>query len=154
MTRVTSAVLLFLVLPVTAFASLGGNVSSVETDRVRTQSALVRIQRVGGIQGYSIHELLSPTGTTIREFYGSDGVVFGVAWDGEWTPDLRQLLGSYFDQYTRSTTEARRKGASHHRVAVNENGLVVHATGHLHSTYGVAYAPALLPAGVTPAVVR
>jgi len=151
MVRVTSAVLAALAFSTNAFASLGGTVSSVETDRVRTQSALIRIQR---LDGYSVHEMQSPTGTTIREFYGSDGVVFGVAWDGEWTPDLRQLLGSYFDQYTRSTTEARRKGASHHRVAVNENGLVVHATGHLHSTYGVAYAPALLPTGVSPAVVR
>src|ERR1043166_4794682 len=117
MTRVTSAVLLFLVLPVTAFASLGGNVSSVETDRVRTQSALVRIQRVGGIQGYSIHELLSPTGTTIREFYGSDGVVFGVAWDGEWTPDLRQLFGTYFSRYQQVAATARRAHKNHRRLA-------------------------------------
>lgn len=151
MVRATSAVLLLLTLPATAFASLGGTVSSVETDRVRTQSALIRIQRTGN---YSVHEMQSPVGTMIREYYGSDGIVFGVAWDGEWKPDLRQLLGTYFDQYTRSTSVARRTGASHHRVAVNDNGLVVQAAGHLRSSYGVAYAPALLPAGVTPDVVR
>src|ERR1044071_7806725 len=122
MVRATSAVLLVLVLalPSAAFASLGGTVSSVEADRVKTQSALIRIQRIGN---YSVHEMQSPTGTLIREYYGSDGIVFGVAWDGEWKPDLRQLLGTYFEQYARSTAAARRTGASHHRLAVNEKGL-------------------------------
>ena len=154
MTRVTSAVLLFLVLPVTAFASLGGNVSSVETDRVRTQSALVRIQRVGGIPGYSIHELLSPTGTTIREFYGSDGVVFGVAWDGEWTPDLRQLFGTYFDRYQQIAATARRAHKNHARLAADDNDLIVQASGHARSSTGIAYVRSLVPAGVSPEVVK
>ena len=152
MTRVTSAILLALALPASAFASLGGNVSSVETDRVQMKSALVRIQRIGA---YSVHEMQSPTGTSIREYYGSDGVVFGVAWTGEWPPDLRQIFGAYFDQYQQSTAAARRTGrATHSHVAINENGLVVQSLGHAHSTYGVAYVTSLLPAGVTADVVR
>src|SRR3954470_15153914 len=119
MTRVSCAVLAWLLLPASAFASLGGTVASVDTDRVRTQSALIRIQQGSG---YSVHEMLSPTGTTIREYYGANGVVFGIAWDGEWTPDLQQFLGSYFEQYKRSATAARRAGATHNRVAINDGG--------------------------------
>ena len=152
MTRVTSAVLLALALPASAFASLGGAVSSVETDRVQMKSALVGIHRTSG---YSVHEMLSPTGTTIREYYGANGVVFGVAWDGEWAPDLRQLFGNYFDQYQRSLTAARRAGrTARSHVAIDENGLVVQAAGHAHSSYGVAYIPSLIPSGVSADVVR
>ena len=151
MIRVTSAVLLALLLPATAFASLGGTVSSVETDRVRTQSALIRIQRVGS---YSVHELLSPTGTMIRQFYGSDGVVFGVAWDGEWTPDLRQLFGTYFDRYQQAAATARRAHRGRSRLAIDDGGLVVQAVGHIRSSTGVAYVRSLVPAGVSADVVK
>ena len=140
---------IWLLLSASAFASLGGTVASVETDRVRTQSALVRIQRVSG---YSVHELQSPAGTTIREYYGANDVVFGVAWDGEFPPDLRQILGTYFDRYQRATQSAWRRSRS--RVAIDDNGLIVRASGHARSSSGIAYAPALLPAGVTADVVK
>jgi len=151
MTRVTSAVLFCLALSSTAFASLGGTISTVDSDRVRTQSALIRIQR---LDGYSIHELLSPTGTTIREYYGTSGVVFGVAWDGEWTPDLRQILGSYFNRYQQASTTARRARKNRGRLAIDDNDLIVQASGHTRSSTGVAYVRSLVPAGISPAVVR
>ena len=149
MTRVTSAVLICLALPANAFASLGGTVATVENDRVQMKSALVRISRSNA---YSVHELLSPTGTAIREYYSSSGIVFGVAWDGEWPPDLQQLLGSYFNQYRLAVQSARRRVRG--RVAINENGLIVQSFGHARSFSGIAYAPGLMPAGVTPDVVR
>jgi len=151
MTRVTSAVLLWLVLSSTAFASLGGTVSSVDTDRVRTQSAFIRLQR---LDGYSIHELLSPTGTTIREYYGSNGIVFGIAWDGEWTPDLRQLLGTYFNRYWQGAATARRVNKSRSRLGIDDKDLVIQASGHLRSSTGIAYVRSLVPAGISPAVVQ
>src|SRR6266853_2849673 len=126
MRRTTFALLLALAIPAHAFASLGGSVSTVEADRVQTKSALVRSQR---IDRYSVHELLSPTGTTVREYYGSNGVVFGVAWDGEWPPDLRQLLGGYFDQYQRATATARRVRKARGRVAIDDGNLIVQASG-------------------------
>jgi hypothetical protein len=149
MTRVTSAVLICLALPANAFASLGGTVATVENDRVQMKSALVRISRSNA---YSVHELLSPTGTAIREYYSSSGIVFGVAWDGEWPPDLKQLLGTYFNQYQVAVQSARRRVRG--RVAINENGLIVQSSGHARSFSGIAYAPGLMPAGVTPDVVR
>src|SRR3954470_14512470 len=122
MTRVSCAVLAWLLLPASAFASLGGTVASVDTDRVRTQSALVRIQQASG---YSVHEMLSPTGTTIREYYGANGVVFGVSWDGEFPPDLRQLLGNYFEQYQNDVRATRRVRKARGRLAITGTGLTV-----------------------------
>jgi len=151
MRRTTLALLLALAIPAGAAASLGGTVATVEADRVQMRSALVRVSRA---DAYSVHEILTPTGTTIREYYSTAGVVFGVAWDGEWPPDLRQLLGTYFDQYLRSVQANRRRTGTRGQVSIDEGGLVVRAGGHARSVSGIAYAPALLPAGVGANVVK
>ena len=151
MTRTTAAFVLALALPAAASASLGGTVATVEADRVQMKGALVRIARS---DAYTVHETLTPTGTTIREYYSSNGVVFGVAWDGEWPPDMRQLFGSYFEQYQRSVQAIRRIGRSRGRLAISDAGLVVNSVGHARSFSGIAYAPALMPAGVSADVIR
>ena len=151
MVRATSAVLLLLSLPATAFASLGGTVSSVETDRVQMKAALIGIAANGP---YTVHTIQSPTGTTIREYYGGNGVVFGVAWDGEWQPDLRQLFGAYYDRYQQARTAGRRAVRARGAIAVDDGTVVVMMGGHLRSVHGIAYAPQLLPAGVDPGVIK
>jgi hypothetical protein len=140
-----------LAFPAVASASLGGSVATVEDDRVQMKSALVRIARS---DSYSVHEILTPTGTTIREYYSAGGIVFGVAWDGEWPPDMRQLLGTYFDHYQRAVQDTRRIHKARGRMAIDDNGLIVRAIGHVRSSSGVAYAPGLMPAGVSADVVR
>ena len=150
MVRATSAVFLLLGLPVTAFASLGGTVSSVEADRVQMKAALVGIRTAGP---YTVHSIQSPTGTTIREYYGSNGVVFGVAWNGQWQPDLRQLFGAYFDRYQQAR-RARKAFRARGSVSVDDGTVVVRMGGHLRSVTGVAYVPQLLPAGVDPGVIK
>jgi len=115
------------------------------------KSALVGIEQRGP---YTVHSLQSPTGTTIREYYGSNGVVFGVAWQGPWQPDLRQLFGDYFDRYQTGVQRARTARAMRGRVAINDGTLVVKIGGHLRAIAGVAYVPQLLPAGVDPGVIK
>ena len=153
MTRTTVAIgaVIVLALPGAASASLGGAVATVETDRVQMKSALVRIARS---DTYTIHETLTPTGTTIREYYSPNGIVFGVAWDGEFPPDLRQLFGSYFEQYQQSVQAARKVARSRGHLSINEAGLIVQSAGHTRSFSGIAYAPALMPAGVSVDVIR
>ena len=138
-------------LPATLSASLGGTVSTVEADRVRMKSALVGIEQRGT---YTIHSIQSPTGTTIREYYGSNGIVFGVAWQGAWQPDLRQLFGGYFDRYQVGVQRARRARATRGHVAIDDGTLVVKIGGHQRAIAGVAYIPSLLPAGVDAGVIR
>jgi hypothetical protein len=79
--------------------------------------------------------------------------VFGVAWQGQRIPDLRQLLGAYYDQYERAAAAAR---IARHRgpLVIQEPGLVVQSGGHMRAYSGWAYAPDLLPAGVRAEEIR
>ena|ERR1700722_4791821 len=130
--------------PRLAWASLGGDTASVQADQSHLQGR--RTMRVA--ESYTVHEIQGTSGTVVREYVSSDGKVFGIAWQGPWIPDMRQLLGSYFDQYARANqakTGARiRRGP----VLINEPGLVVQIGGHPRAFAGRAYVPGMLPSGV------
>jgi hypothetical protein len=150
-TFVAIAALAFATLPSRTFASLGGNVGTVDADRVQMKAAQLRIVRTNA---YTLHELQSPTGVTIREYYGPGGTVFGVAWEGPWPPDMRQLLGSYFEQFQRANDAARNTRRTRGVLVVNDGSLIVQIAGHARAFSGFAYAPGLLPPGVQPNVIR
>ena len=135
---------------VTVSASLGGSVSTVDLDRVQMRGALLRI---AGGETYAVHEIQSGTGTVVREFVSPTGVVFGVAWQGPWMPDLRQLLGPSFDQYQKlrvANAERRRRGP----IAIDTPDLSVRIGGHPRSFSGRAYLPRMVPQGVDVAAIR
>jgi hypothetical protein len=150
-TLVAIAAIAFSTLPSHASASLGGNVATVDADRVQMKAAQLRIVRANA---YTLHELQSPTGVTIREYYAPGGTVFGVAWNGPWPPDMRQLLGSYFEQFQRANEAARSTRKTRGVLVVNDGSLIVQITGHARAFSGFAYAPSLLPQGVPPGVIR
>src|SRR5215475_9542856 len=68
-----------------ALAALGGDATSVETDRVSMKGAL----RISPLVAYDIHEIQTPSGTVIREYVSAQGKVFAVTWRGPGLPDLR-----------------------------------------------------------------
>jgi hypothetical protein len=138
---------LLLTLPAPAFATLGGTSSTVETDRIRMQGALVNIVRT---DGYTLHEMRSASGTSIREYVSPSGTVFAVTWDGPWMPDLRQVLGTYFDRYQKRGGGRRTRGV----VRIDEPALVVYVSGHQRAFTGRAYAPPLAPPGFRPETLR
>lgn len=126
-----------------ALASLGGDVTTVESDRVHMKAAKVTQTSPSAL--YTVHEMQTPAGTTVREFANADGIVFAVTWNGPFQPDLRQALGSYFEAY-KSAPRAKRYGHAHD--IVQQPGLVVHSTGRMRSFMGIAYVPGLIPAGM------
>ncbi|WP_367949067.1 DUF2844 domain-containing protein [Paraburkholderia sp. NMBU_R16] len=69
---------------------------------------------------YTVHTLTLPSGTVVREYVASSGLVFGVAWKGPTLPDLRATLGDAFDRYV-SASAAGHKAA----LAVAASDLVV-----------------------------
>ena len=149
-----SVIILALVLtwPAIGHATLGGDVSTVDTDRVRAQAALLAIR---GQNAYTVHELQAPSGTVVREYVSPAGRVYGVAWQGPWMPDLRQLLGPYFDQYQAAVAKAqaspqRRRGS----IDIEGPDFVVHSGGHPRAFVGSAYVPALMPLNAGPETVR
>ena len=132
---------LLALLPSAASAALGGNIESVQIDRSQMKALLL----VTDAALFKIHEIQTPSGTAVREFVSPQGVVFAVAWEGPEMPDLRQLLGQYFDQYVSAAKNAR-VGRTH--LELQQPGLVVQSGGHMRSFAGRAYVPAMLPQGL------
>jgi hypothetical protein len=98
--------------------------------------------------GYEIHEMHAQNNVVVREFVSSAGKVFGVAWQGPTRPDLQQLLGSYFQQFSQAAQAQKAQHRGRGPLVVNEAGLVVQLAGHPRFFTGTAYVPQLLPAGV------
>jgi hypothetical protein len=146
--KIIAGVLVFLFLgSVPGWAVLGEYENSITTDQQRIHAQLRQISR----QGYTVQQLSSTGGRTVREYVSPKGLVFGVAWQGPTMPNLQQLLGSYFGQVQQAARSRRQRGAP---LVVRTDNLVLVSGGHMRSFHGVAYAPNLLPAGVSAEVVR
>ncbi len=83
---------LLLILPLPAVAVLGDTAASVLNDQARMKGTLRSVDN----RTYVMHEITTPSGTVVREFASPQGAVFGVAWEGQFKPDLQQLLGPYY----------------------------------------------------------
>jgi Protein of unknown function (DUF2844) len=136
--------LLLLAISLPARASLGANVSSVESDRARMNASAKAMQH----DGYEVREMEAPGGTVVDEYVSPAGTVFAVTWHGQFPPPMQQLLGSYFQQYT-AALEAQPKTYGHRPLNIQEPGLVVETGGHMRAHFGRAYIPDLLPQGLT-----
>jgi hypothetical protein len=139
--------LLAVVSPRPAAAALGEGVASVEGDRARLAGPLRTIE----LAGYSLHQIEAATGTIVREFASPDGVVFGVAWDGPFLPNLRQLLGASFQTYAEAA-RSRRRGRG--PLVFELPDLVFESAGHPRGFHGRAYLPQRLPAGFSAETIR
>jgi Protein of unknown function (DUF2844) len=149
--QATGIVTLVLAFPANASATLGRDTSSVDADRVRMQGALLRIARS---DTYTIHEMRSSTGTTVREYVSSSGTVFAVTWQGPWLPDLRQVLGAYFDDYQRALQATAGKRRARGSLTIDQPDLMVQASGHPRAFSGRAFVPRLMPLRVQPETIR
>src|SRR5579863_9720466 len=125
-----------------AFAALGGDAASVLADRDLAKGTL----QISSAAGYSVHEITTPLGTTVREYLTPDGKVFGLGWRGPFMPNLHQLLGAYSEQYEQAASAPH---AGHRHMDVESPALVVHSSGRLRAFYGRAWVPDLIPQGVS-----
>jgi len=128
-----------------ASASLGGNAASVEADRAHMNGSTSVISN----DNYNVHQIRALEGTVVDEYVSSAGTVFAVAWHGHFLPDMQQILGSYFNQYsTALQSQVRQYGR--HPLNIRQPGLVVQTSGHMHEYFGRVYVPSLLPQGFNP----
>ena len=95
--------------------------------------------------GYLRRDTTLATGTQVSEYVSASGVVFAVTWDGPLLPDLKALLGKYFDAMVAESAKAPRAGRP--RIAVNLPEVVINSGGHMRAFEGSAWLPAQLPAG-------
>jgi hypothetical protein len=143
--------LLAMSLPLRSFAALGDISQSVIADQAQMKASIRIIQA----DSYTIHEMKSPLGTVVREYVSqSDGRVFGIAWAGPFVPDLKQLLGTYFQQYSAAAKAQRASHVGTRPLDIQEPGLVVQTAGHMRAFSGRAYDPRLLPPGVNANDIR
>jgi hypothetical protein len=141
---------LTMAIPGRLFAALGDNTASVQADQAHMQASLRTIPA----EGHVVQELRSPTGVVVREYVSPDGTVVAVAWEGPWFPDMRQLLGSHFDEYARALQAQSAAHLGRRPIQIELPGLVVNVSGHPRSFAGRAYVPQMLPPGMKAEDIR
>jgi uncharacterized protein DUF2844 len=144
------AALMFSVFSLPARAALGGNLTSVEQDKIQMKATA----EVRQSDAYAVHEIKAPHGTVVREYVSPAGKVFGVVWQGPFMPDLHQLLGSYSPQYSAALREEHAKRPGRHPLNINQPGLVIETSGHMRAYYGRVFVPELLPQAVNAGEIR
>jgi len=138
--------LLMLALPHRALAALGGDVNSVQDDLAHMKGSLKTTQA----ETYTVHEIKASAGTVVKEYVSPAGKVFAITWHGQFIPNMQQLLGTYFDQYTQAAKVQRESHVGHRPLNIQEPGLVLQNGGHMRSYFGRAYVPDMVPQGVSP----
>lgn len=97
---------------------------------------------------YATHVTQLKSGTVVREFSNSMGVVFAVSWQGPVLPDLTELLGGHFKTFKTATEQTRASGRRGGSMGLVRDDLVVSSNGRMRDFFGYAYAPELIPTGV------
>lgn len=126
--------------PAPVQAALGDDASAIAADQARMRASL----RITTMKGYAVHELTTPVGATVRQYVGSAGKIFAVAWSGGFRPDLRDIMGSRYDQFIAATRGQRRARGPVH---VELPGMVVTMGGYLRTFWGHVYLTDLAPPG-------
>jgi hypothetical protein len=122
-----------------AQAALGGAYGTVEADRAHL-AARMTLTSAGT---YTVHTLTRASGL-VREYTRPDGMVFAVTWQGQAKPDLRQLLGGYYNAFqTEGAAHVGRRARK--PMSVNHADFVVRSGGHSGAFFGVAVLPRAAP---------
>ena len=131
-----------------AWATLGQYESSVSVDQQYLKGEVREQSQVG----FRLHQITAPNGTTVREYVSPKGLVFGVAWTGQFAPNLQQLLGSY---YSDINAAGRNMPPQRGRpLVVRTDKVVFVSAGHMRYFHGHAYVPSLVPENISAEVVR
>jgi hypothetical protein len=128
-------------------AALGGPPEQFNTEGTTLASSVS-----SAVSNYIVRDTTLATGTRVREYVSGSGVVFAVTWDGPFLPDLKALLGKYFDTMLAESAAVPRAGRA--RVVVSRPEVVINSGGHMRAFEGSAWIPAEFPAGFTAADVR
>lgn len=139
-------VIMALVAASPCWAALGGPPSvpgpAAQSSTARTASGV----------SYTDLQSQSPNGTVLHEYTNASGTVFAVAWSGPFQPDLKALLGPWFETYTEQA--GQRNDPGHSRMAVRTADLVVVSTGRMGAFQGRAWLASTLPEGFNPQEMR
>ena len=126
-----------------ALGVLGESTATVEEDR----TVLHGRSSVESKTGVSVY-VIEASGLTVREYAGSDGIVFGLAWKHHTgVLSLERLFGVYYGEYSRAVAEQARRSQRIQRIETEP--LIVERGGRMGATWGRAWIPSLLPPGMS-----
>ena len=142
-TGLATALLLNALLVTPSWAELGGRTATISSDQRVLRARLSAEAR----SNFTVHSLTSENGLVTREYVNGQGVVFAIAWEGPSRPDLKAVLGGYFDRFQSDT--ARRPGQARRMGAMRSSHVdfIAVSGGHGGEFWGHAYLPSLVPAG-------
>lgn len=130
-----------------SWAALGQSVDSVRSDQARLHGDLLSMAQ----QGYTVQQIKSADGTTIKEYVSTSGIVFAISWEAPMLPKLADLLGSYFPEFQQASSgDVHRRGP----LVMRLGDLVVESGGHMRAFRGRAYLPGMIPENLTAGVVK
>jgi hypothetical protein len=138
LTRTAVCLLLTAMVTAPAWAALGGDATSVQSDLVRLKGTL----RMTSTAAYTVHEITTSYGTVVREYISPADKVFAVSWRGPMIPDLRPMLGDYYGQDEQAASAPH---IGHRHLVIDQPGLVVRSSGRMRAFFGRAWVPSLLP---------
>lgn len=138
-----------LILSHQAQAVLGEPAESIAKDS-KTLSAARRAATIHN--SYTVQEIVSDA-NAVREYISPSGIVFAIAWNGLTHPDLTRLLGAYAGDYQQALRQNKHAPGQRH-FQLNTDNVVVEKWGHMRNLQGRAYAPALVPQGVSVDEIR
>ncbi len=125
-----------------AFAALGGDAASIDTDVAQMRAS----RGVEQTDAYTVHQLKTQSGTMVREYLSPSGKVFAVSWQGQFVPDMQQLLGTYFDKYSAAVKANKEAHIGRHPLDLQLPGLAVQMNGYARNFHFRAYIPQQVPA--------
>jgi hypothetical protein len=128
-------------------AALGGLPEQFDAEGAAVASTVS-----SSMSNYVVRDTTLTTGTQVREYIAANGIVFAVTWDGPVLPDLKALLGKYYDAMAAESERMPRAGRSH--LGVNLPEVVINSGGHMRAFHGSAWTPAQFPAGFSTGDVR
>ena len=139
-----------LVLPLAAYAALGGAPGIGAPSQASLRSAAA-VAAPTNSASYKLHETRDVNGVTIREYTLPSNVVFAVAWQGPVRPDMNALLGNYFHRAASvGTGKPRGTGPFIER----SDDFQIESVGRPGNFFGKAILPRLLPANVRAEDIR
>jgi hypothetical protein len=128
----------------TAYAGLGENESTLSRD----YQALNGVQKtLSDFTNYHVYTFLTDGKVIIKEYVNTSGIIFAVTTSGIVQPDLDDLLGRYYREYTNMNDHHYTPGRRHGSTKTDH--IVVEEGGHMMSAYMKAWVPRELPTGMS-----
>jgi hypothetical protein len=149
-TGLAAVVVAMCCLALPAWAALGGDTTTILADQAQMQGT----RKTTAMGTYTIHEIQAADGAVVREYQAQGGTVFAVAWSGPLTPDVRQVLGNYFDEYTKALKAQSTTPRGRRPIMISEPGLAIEMGGHPRWFVGKVYIPEQLPEGLRAEEIR